>query len=413
VQKQKQKKNGIILKIIICVLIVTGTAIPAVFMNSIYGYLPVLTVIIAIGLSYCYLILLKRSLTFEEMSNLQNCRRGADVDFTVNMRNKSFLVYPGLEVFFYISDIMNEHDTVTSQVITLASREERKFDFTVRFDHIGTYSAGLKRMVVHDLLGLFSYSITNLREYKVNVAPKIFDIDRVRVSSTVLTDSEKMIVPTQNDGADYTGVREYVWGDPIKTIHWKLSARSDNYLTKQFENYGVVGMTIILDYFSPKYDNETLMSVFDAIVETGLSIGNFAEENGMDYEIIYTDKNGEHKKFNTGRHSDFVDVIGEMQRISYTEGANKGAELLLSEGNARYAHGNIVYCTADINSEITEIMVALKSNGKNPILCVVVPKSLEGDERDKYLRPVRALGGAGIACYIISSAEELGKGELL
>jgi uncharacterized protein (DUF58 family) len=384
-------------------------------MNTIYGYLPGLFFVFAIGVSYLYLTILRRSLSFEEMSDLSNCKRETEIAFTVKLKNRSPLVCPRLEPYFYISDLFGGDDSVTSSVITLAPREQRAFDFDVRFDHIGSYSAGLKRIVVHDLLGLFSHTIDNPKRYQVDVSPKIFDVDNLHISDTVLTESEKMIVPIASEGSDYIGVREYVMGDPIKMIHWKLSARQENYLTKQFENYGTVGVSVFIDFFSPVYPAEALMGVFDTVVETALSVGNYAEEQGMEFEIVYTDKDMQRRKFNKGHHDDFSLIISDMPRIQTAESpgapGSVGTDMLREEGRARYTHGNIVFCTASITDEACDILLELKHRRKNPMLFAVVPPELDEQERADLLRPLRALDYEEVPYYVLSSARELGGGE--
>jgi uncharacterized protein (DUF58 family) len=403
--------RGIVLKVLICAIIIAFCALPAVFMNSLYGYLPALMVVAAIAFSFGYLHLQRRMLSYEELSDLTNCRRETDIDFIVNLRNKFVLIFPKVETYFYVSDLFDADDTVTSSVITLAPMENRKFDFSVRFDHIGTYSAGLKKIIIHDLLGLFSYTVENKRIYRVSVAPKIFDVASLDISDTALTDSERMIVTTINDGADYMGVREYAWGDPMKTIHWKLSARSDVYLTKQFESYGVVGITILPDFFSPKYDSDTLMTNFDAIVETALSIARYAEKSGMEYEIVYTDKYGDRHRVHAGIGADYITMINDMPNISTTEGRHTGTELLREEGGSRHAHGNVVYITANVTDEVTDILLGLKGRSKNPLLFAVTPASLYGEDRETFLRPLRLLNNAGVSWRPIASAADLGGGE--
>ena len=59
---------------IVCGLLLFIAAIPAVFLNSIYGYLPLLTLALTILLSRGYLAVLKRTLSFEEKSDLDNCK---------------------------------------------------------------------------------------------------------------------------------------------------------------------------------------------------------------------------------------------------------------------------------------------------------------------------------------------------
>lgn len=408
--KKEHKKR--ILLILFCAAALAVLIVPAVFVNSLFGYLPVILAVLMTGASYGYLLLLKRALFYEELSDLSNCQRGTNIDFTVRLKNKSPLIFTRLKPSFYISDLFGEDDTVTEEIITLTPFEERNFQFSVRFDHIGSYSAGLKKIQIFDLLGLFSYTIENKNDYQVNVKPKIFDVASLKISNTALTESEKMIVPTVIDGSDYAGVREYVWGDPIKTIHWKLSARTETYMTKQFESYGTVGLSIILDFYSPKYDSETLMSIFDSIVETGLSVADYAKETGLEYELVYNSRHGERKKFSAGYITDLMELIGDMPQITVAEeGEQKALKLLREEGNARYSHGNIAFCSANITEEMTNVLLELKNRKKNPILFAIVPDSLRDEERDKFLRPLRILDNARIAFYILSSAEELGGGE--
>ena len=398
-------------KILFCVLAVGITGVPAIFLNTIYGYLPGIVVVVGILSSFGYLQLLKKTLTYEELSDLSNCQRGTEVEFTVKIENKFLLIYPKLELQFYISDLFGADDTVTESVITLAPREKRQFDFTVRFDHIGTYSAGLKRIKIYDLLGLFSHEVKNSKEYQVNVAPKIFDIAALRISNTTLTESQKMVIPTVIDGSDYAGVREYVWGDPIKTIHWKLSARTETYMTKQFESYGVTGVSIILDFLSPEYESETMMSIFDSVVETGLSIAEYAQENGMEYEILYTDRRGEKKKANTQRHIDYVQLIRDMPKISAQGGDVTGIDLLREECNNLYSQGNIAFCTANITDEMVNVLTQIHNQRKNPILFAMIPEYMKDEEKEDRLKPLRVLDQANISYYILSSAKELGGGE--
>lgn len=405
------KPSQLCKKIIAYVVAFVITCIPAVFLNSVYGYLPCITLVVGTLISFGYLQILKRSLTFEEMSDLSNCQRGTEVEFSVRVANRSVLVFPKLELSFYISDLFGEDDTVTNSDITLAPKEERKFDFAVRFDHIGTYSAGLKKVQIHDLMGLFSYEIKNPKDYQVNVAPKLFDVATLQISNNTMTESQKMVIPTVIDGSDYAGVREYVWGDPIKTIHWKLSARTDNYMTKQFESYGVTGISIILDFLSPQYSSETLMSIFDSVVETALSVAEYAKEKGMEYEILYVDRKNEKKKASVQHAADYVELIQDMPKISVTKGERTGIDLLRDECNNMYSQGNIAFCTATLTEEMVNVLMEINNQRKHPILFAIIPENMKDEEKNQLLKPLRMLDSANISYYILSSASELGGGE--
>lgn len=425
-------------KLILCIVVFGICLIPAFFINTIYGYLPVLMVSVLLIGSYVYMRLLRKSLSYEEHSDLGSCTRGTKIDFSIDMKNRSILFYPLVEPYFYISDLFGEDDTLTSDIITLAPKEKRNFGFDARFDHIGTYSAGLRKIRLQDMLGLFTHTIVNDKEYTVSVVPQIYDIEKLPVSMTAVSESQKMTVSNPMDASDYAGVREYVIGDPIKNIHWKLSARTTGYMTKVFESYSNTGICTILDFHAPqadpsarrkgkaekgaylekgrstaaRYDADTMMSIFDCIVETALSVGRYAVKEGLESEIRYYDKHGEKIQINSYEKESFTDMMKGMPRIHAEPDVFRAVDLLREEGNSLYSQGNLAICTSDITGELIETLVGIRSRRKNPMLFAVVPENMEEEEKRTFLAPLRALEGAGIWYHVLSDASSLEGGDL-
>lgn len=427
--------RDVLKKIILCAVAFVVCLVPPIFINTIYGYLPVLMVAILIGGSYVYMRILRRSLEYKEHSDLGSCTRGDNIDFSVDMINTSILYYPLVEPYFYISDLFGEDDTLTSDIITLAPREMRNFEFDARFDHIGTYSAGLKKIRLEDMLGLFTHTIVNDKEYTVSVTPHIYDIDKLPVSRTAISETQKITVSNPLDTSDYAGVREYVIGDPMKNIHWKLSARSTGYLTKVFESYSNTGICTVLDFQAPsggrtsaggngaghnsrgkatadKYDADTMMSIFDCIVESALSVGRYAVREGLESEIRYYDKNGEKIQINSNNNDDLAEMMQSMPRIHTGQDIYRAVDLLREEGNSLYSQGNLAICTSNITDELVETLIGIRNRRKNPMLFAVVPDTMDDDDRDTCLAPLSALDDAGIWYHVLSDASSLEGGDL-
>lgn len=406
-QRVSQERIRKIRLIITCIILLAVAALPAVFLNSVFGYLPVIMVALLILLSFVYVQCLKRSLVFEERSDLNNCKRGTSCAFSIRVKSKLPLVYPKLEVFFYISDLFGGEDDITSTIITLAPFEDRVFEFDVQFEHIGTYEAGLNKVVMQDLFGFFQKTVENSSRYQVQVSPKVFDLTKLHISNRAFTESKNMLKPTSLDGSDYTGVREYVIGDPIKNIHWKLSARTEHYMTRQFESYGNMGVTIVMDFQCPAYDRDSMMSVFDGVVETALSAEAYARRHGMESELIYLNKRGARRQYITRNDVNHVELMADLPKISFEKQRITALKLLRDEGNATYSKSNIAFVTGNITAQLPRTLMDIKARRKNPILFVILPKRLEGEERQKYLKPLRGLDYAGIPYYVVSNAEEL------
>ena len=289
----------------------------------------------------------------------------------------------------------------------MAPREARSFPFDVRFDHIGTYSAGLRDVYMKDMLSLFGYQLRNEKEYEVVVTPRIHDLEHLEMSMSSASESQKLLVPNALDNTDYSGVREYVIGDAIKNIHWKLSARTIGYMTKTYESYTNTGVCIILDFHAPEADKEMLMDIFDAIVETGLSINAYALRNGLETVVRYYNKNGEKARFSTYQPDDVHTIIADMPKIHTDKSRQDAIQILQEEGNSIYSEGNIAFCTSDITTVLAETLVQIKNRKKNPLLFAVIPDRLDDDIKEERKKPLALLEATGIPYYILDSVEDL------
>lgn len=397
--------------IIVCAAVILLECVLPVFVNNLLGYLPLTATVLALIGSYCYLRILAGSLHYDEMSDMTGGTRGRQVEMKVHLENSSVLFFPRIEAYFYVSDIFGNTDSSTSQVITFPPRGSRDFGFDITFDHLGVYNAGLQKMELGDLFGVFTRTVVNDNRYEVTIIPRIVILDRFPISREVVTESEKMKVVTPTDNSEYAGIRDYVAGDPIKSIHWKVSARTRGYVTKVFESYQNTGISIIMDMHAPEYNREQLMGIFDTIVETALSVGTYAHKNGIDSQILYYDRNGETCTITDYDPEAFPAVMRTIPRI-YTEKKEKnGEELLQEEALNMYSMGNIAICTANVSDEIIDTLIGIRNRRKNPILFAVIPGDLSEEEKTRQTRTMWRLDEVGISSYILSDAAQLADGQ--
>ena len=350
---QRNGKLRIAVKVIITFLALVVCAVPIPFVNDAIGYIPLLTLVLVLIASFVYLQLLVRALSFSEESLAPSCERGNETEFVINFTNSSPLIFVRLEPHIYISDLFGEISRSIVSSMVLGPHEKRDFHFSATFEHVGTYSAGLECVVISDLFGLFTHTIVNNTRHSVEVLPKLFDVARVDLTNVSVMETQKAFQPIVTDDMDYAGVREYQWGDPLKTIHWKLSARGTgtDYFTRLFETFSNPGLEIIFDTSSDSYDNETLMYLFDGLVESALSLNEYAIEQGVDPKILYIDKHGEAAVMAIKGVQDFEALIADVPRINVGDGT-AALDRLRAEGSSLYGPDNIAFCTTHINEEV-------------------------------------------------------------
>lgn len=386
--------------------------IPPLFLADPIAYAPLVTVVILVLVSFVYLRILKATLRFDEGNLVNVCERGEEIEFIVKLENRSFLAHPRLDISFYITDIFGGYDALVPVVATLGPRESRNLSFGARFTHLGTYSAGIERIVVHDLLGLFSATLENETRHPVAVRPHLFDIGDVELSSVTTQESKKLFRPIVSDDMDYAGVREYQMGDPMKTVHWNLSARnpSGELMTRLFEVYANPGLAIVIDPSAPDgLDAEAMMCVFDGLVESAVSADTYAREVGVDCEIDYLDRDATARAARFASSCDYEVLVRNMQRvIAEGEGmeiSRSAVDMLRSRVNSTHGQGNIAWCTSRLDEDAITLLAEAKMHRRNPLLFLALPPGLEGKQRDRFLAPLARLRAMGIAYYLVRSNE--------
>ena len=131
----------------------------------------------------------------------------------------------------------------------------------------GVYECGVEKIEIYDFLKIFKFTKKINKFEKIVILPRKHIINPIRDIST----SENETESTNSfsfDKNSFTNIKEYFPGDSVKHIHWKMSAKQDKLMVKQFEK-SVGGTSIIiadLNEYSP-FDEENA-EISDCIIET-------------------------------------------------------------------------------------------------------------------------------------------------
>lgn len=395
-----------------CVLLGALLAVPIPFVNTAIGYAPFIAYLLVLAASFAYLKVLVRKLHFETKNFESGCYRKEQLTFHLEIRNESILPAVSITVLFYMSDLFGAPGATTTKHITLPPKATKTFDFDVAFAHIGSYEVGIRQIEVTDPFGIYHHVKANSQLQEVEVQPRVYNVADLQVSSDTLLESKRSFSAVINEGMDYSGVREYRWGDPIKAIHWKLSARetSMEYYTRLYETVTNPGLEVIIDTEAPSsYNAQQLMNIYDGLVEAAFSIEEWGALSGLETQVAFEDETGRTRRFDGPLSHARLEVLARIPRIHEGEGI-QALDILSSEAISIYSQSNLVLCTSCVGTGLVGTLLRVQANRRNPILVVVVPAHLDAEEQRRFLAPLTRVSAAGIPYLVVSEAEELGKG---
>ena len=124
----------------------------------------------------------------------------------------------------------------TTKTVTICTHDNGVSKIPIDTSHCGAYTYKITKLVIYDLLGFFHFhlGVRSNNEILVKPVPAIPDI-----MPNMYGFKAKNLRKSNNSSSDLYDIREYEKGDPIKSIHWKISAKKDKLFVKEpLEEYG-------------------------------------------------------------------------------------------------------------------------------------------------------------------------------
>lgn len=157
---------------------------------------------------------------------------------------------------FYIAD-----DAPDTYRVSVMPRSETAFEINYRARYWGTGKLGVKSAILRDYMNFFTFNpFKNPDILKMSAEVKVFpEIPDVPANSPIVKSvreskfSDDAEETKEADGlSPFNGTpgythREYVEGDPIKRINWKLSSKKDSYLIRLDDEIESIRQVIVLD----------------------------------------------------------------------------------------------------------------------------------------------------------------------
>lgn len=204
------------------------------------------------GVLLLYVQIARLSVTAVMHTGTVTVQKNTPCTYELCIRNRSILVFPFVEALASIpqSDAVRCRERTLRLPLTALS--DRCIRNTVCFRFRGTYDVGIREVYVYDLFRLFRVRIPVDAMTTVYVLPRRVNLEEAL--SLAISDSTARTVRSQLavDRLEVSDIRDYHAGDPLKSIHWKLSSKSEQFVVKDY-NTGTSDQTVIFCDLAPHF----------------------------------------------------------------------------------------------------------------------------------------------------------------
>ncbi|MBQ6623557.1 MAG: DUF58 domain-containing protein [Mogibacterium sp.] len=152
-------------------------------------------------------------------------------------------------------------------------KSKKEIDFEVLSGHAGRYRIHVTDALVWDPLMLAKKEARCEDSRFITVMPEIFETQLSYASDAALLENDRSAESRRGmDPGDVRGIREYVPGDPVRNIHWKLSEKIDKMLVKELGTPITDQLLVILGSAGERSSDpealETIASVYVSLLNT-------------------------------------------------------------------------------------------------------------------------------------------------
>ena len=204
--------------------------------------------------------------------------------------------------------------------------------FALVCEHCGRMEITAEEVRVLDPFGLFSRRLNRRARQGFTVPPELFpctvalaELDRIPYE-----DETEAAHRPGNDPGEWIALREYVPGDAIRRIHWKLSEKTGQTMVREFGQPTVRETALLLDRRAPDTAGEA-----DAVTEVFASLSAGLLEAGIRHSVFWLNgAPGQLTEYRIEDEETFMGMLQALLELAPMEGSMAEA----FAGRPSYAH---------------------------------------------------------------------------
>lgn len=209
-----------------------------------------------------------------------HAKSGSELTAGASVHIKMNIAIPGFWPLPYVivkERLYRNNGATTHYEMTFVPDWNRKgvVEYTIPPLRRGHYYFGETVCSTEDVFGLFEHKGVLDLKHSFRILPHTVEIKQWHQFNQLLKGARhhSTAIKARRETTQIDGVREYVYGDRISRIHWKMTARTGVWKSKEFERESLPKMMVVLDRDANSYSNE---AQFELAVSTAATLIRFA-----------------------------------------------------------------------------------------------------------------------------------------
>ena len=204
--------------------------------------------------SLVYLLIARATIKLLVPERRIDTEKNTPLVYEMQLTNESFLPYPFVDAVMRLPTERGVRTIDRCVRISMPPNTLYSMKNTVCFPFRGTYQIGVRCIYVYDVFRIFRMRIDVNSYGDVCVLPRRLSIFGSYNDATADSSTRSKRAPSSPERLEVSDVREYRQGDALKSVHWKLSSKSEELIVRDY-NAGVSSVSYVFCDMSAHFPN--------------------------------------------------------------------------------------------------------------------------------------------------------------
>lgn len=336
-----------------------------------YGLFFALTLLPLLSLFYIVCVWFRYKV-YQEIGS-RNIVSGQSVPYYFVLQNEDKFAFAAIGISFF-SDFSYIEEVPDKTEYELLPGEKYRYETSFVCRYRGEYEVGIREVTISDFLRLFRIRCEVKETKKVIVAPKLIRLHDLKSVSDLLTIVQREVLKQAAELDIVT--REYVYGDTLKQIHWKATAREQKLMSRRLTGEEKEGVLLFFDTHRYDENPKRYLPLENCLLETVLALSLFLSEKSIPITIYCSQEKLTKNRLNgIGDFGDFYELTKELE-FDKTQDTRGRIRHILDRGTALDPQV-VFFVLQNIDIEILEMTRQISENWVIVVFYVITEEEIE------------------------------------
>lgn len=321
--------------------------------------------------------------------------KGDKVNFIFSINNEDFFLYPYIRISFYGAKTIFANQFQVRN-FSLTPFRGKTYSLELLCNYRGNYEIGINSVEIEDYLGLFAFKYNIFDPKYVTVYPRIVRLERFFLKTDFMSDTHSVLNIKNEDMSTIADVRKYAYGDSLKRIHWKLTAKSGNILVKKFQSTSETSAIMLLDLRKNSLENGHNIILEDKLIEAVVSVLHYCLFNWIPINLVYFSEKV--VDIHAKNHLMFSELYEILAKVKFNDTVQL-KDLLKVYVNNTISKTNILLFTSNLDYELYNEIYKTSTTGFDVSLVYVSSEELTGIKDEDAEKIMAFLPEIGVNTY--------------